>query len=377
MLPRGLEGFYRRALAAPHTEYLLIEVLDGNGDVLPIPRRNQAPDGGLLILEGSSVSATLSSRVSRTATLVVDQSLYSFEPGDLLAPYGNRLRITRGIQFADGNRDYSWIIFTGRIQQPILNPSGTVSVPASDRALDVADAGFTAPTSSQPGSTVSAEFVRLISDALPDAVFGASDIFDQTVPLLTWDSDRAGALEEMSTTVGAFWYALADGSFVQRRYAWTVAGAPVVTLRDGIGGLLQASPSRDRESVWNSIGVSAERADGTTPVYALAEDLNPESATYVLGPFGRRHKRIRLQTPQTQGSAQTAANDYLRRSVGLFQTFRWTQTVDAAMELGDVVAIEAYDRLPVVQVVSGFAIPLTPGGFMSVQANAQILGAGE
>jgi hypothetical protein len=376
MLTGGLDPLYRRALAAPHTEYVLVEVLDGAGNVLTVPRANRADPAvnGLEFLPGSSVNATLSSRVSRTLSLTVDQSLYPDDPGDLLAPYGNRLRATRGVEFADGSR-YAWTVFTGRIQEAVLAPDGTCVVPAADRSLEVAEFGFLVPTNSQAGATVNAEFVRLVSDALGDAVFGTSDSFAQTVPQLTWESDRAGAIDEMATAVGAFWYALADGSFVLRRYAWTVAGPPLLTLSDGVGGILMGSPSRDRSDVWNSIGVSGERADGTTPVFAVAQDANPASATYVDGPFGRRHRHVSLQTPQTQGSAQTAANDWLRRSVGLFETWRWTQPPDAALELGDVVSLNAFDRTGIIQVVSGFTMPLDPGDMMTVQAHAQIVGA--
>lgn len=376
MLTGGLDPLYRRALAAPHTEYVLVEVLDGDGNVLTVPRANRADPAvnGLKALAGSSVNATLSSRVSRTMTLVVDQSLYPAAPGDLLAPYGNRLRATRGIVFADGNR-YAWTVFTGRIQEATLAPDGTCVVPAADRSLEVAEFGFRVPTNSQAGDTVFTEFVRLVSDALDDAVFGTSDVFTQTVPQLTWESDRAGAIDEMATSVGAFWYPLADGSFVLRRYAWTVPSPPLLTLSDGRGGVLVGSPSRDRSGVWNSIGVSGERADGSVPVFAVAEDNNPGSATYVNGPFGLRHRHVSLQTPQTQGSAQTAANDWLRRSVGLFETWQWSQPPDAALELGDVVSLNAFGRSGIIQVVSGFTMPLSPGDMMTVQAHAQIVGA--
>jgi hypothetical protein len=377
MLPGGLDGLYRKALAAPFREYVKVEVLDGNGNVLDLPRGSIDPDtGGLLFLDGSAVSATLSSRVSRTMSLNVDESLYPETISGILAPYGNRLRAYRGIEFGDGGR-YAWQIFTGRIQEAVLAPDGIVSIPASDRALEVADFGFTTPQNSQVGNTILAEFIRLVSDALGDAVFGASDTFYETVPLLTWESDRAGAIDEMATTGSAFWYALADGSFVMRKYAWTVAGAPLLTLADGVGGVLVASPSRDRSDVWNSITVTGERADGSTPVYATAQDTNPASATYVSGPFGRRHRTINLQTPQTQGTAQTAANGWLRRSVGLFETWRWTQPPDAALELGDIVALNAYGRTGIIQVVSGFTLPLDVGAMMTVQAHAQVLGASQ
>lgn len=374
MLPGGLDGLYRRALAAPHREYVKVEVLDGNGNVLTLPRGRTDPGtGGLVFLDGD-VTATLSSRVTRTMSITVDQSLYPEAIDGFLAPYGNRLRAYRGIEFADGGR-YAWQVFTGRIQQPVMSPEGTVVVPAADRALEVAEFGFLVPENSQVGNTINAEFIRLVSDALPDAVFGASDTFFETVPALAWSTDRASALDEMATTATSFWYALADGSFVLRRYAWTIPGAPLLTLSDGAGGVLVASPSRDRDNVWNSITVTGERADGSTPVFASAQDTNPASATYVSGPFGRRHKTVNLQTPQTQGTAQTAANAWLRRSIGLFETWRWTQPPDAAMELGDIVALNAFGRSDIIQVVSGFTLPLDPEGMMTVQAHAQVIGA--
>lgn len=374
MLPGGLDPLYRRALAAPHTEYVLVEVLDGDGNVLPIPAEHTSPTGGLLILAGSAVSATLANRVARNAQIVVSQDLYPADPDDLLAPDGNRLRISRGISFADGSYDYAWIVFTGRIQQPELNPDGTCVVPAADRAQEVQEAGFLVPENSQVGNSVPAEFRRLIIDAVPHPVFGVSDTYAQTVPQLTWDSDRAGAIDEMATTVGSFWYPLADGSFVIRHVPWTVPGDPVVMLRDGVGGILVASPSRSREDVYNSITVTAERLDGSVPVFAVAEDTNPSSPTYVQGRFGRRHRTISLQTPATQGSANSAAQDYLRRSIGLFETWRWEQPVDAALELGDVVGLEAYGRSGIIQVVSGFTVPLDTQTMMSVQAHAQVVG---
>lgn len=372
MLPGGLDGLYRAALAAPHTEYVLLEVLDGDGNVLPLPPQNTAPGGGLLFSAGS-VSATLQSRVTRRLQVTVDQSLYPAGPGDLLAPYGNRLRASRGVEFADGSR-YSWTVFTGRIQRPVLTPDGQVMVPAADRAYEVAEAGFLTPTNSTVGATVNAQFTTLVVQALPDAVFGVSDVFPQTMPQLTWESDRAAALDEMSTTVGAFWYTLADGRFVQRYVPWTVPGNPILTLSDSLGGTISASPSRDREDVWNSITVTSERADGTPPVFAVAEDMNPESPTYVNGPFGRRHKLVYLQTPQTQGSATTAANAYLRRSVALQETWTWQQPPDASLELGDIVSLNAYDRTGIIQVVSGFTLPLEVGSMMTVQAHAQVVG---
>jgi hypothetical protein len=372
MLPGGLDATYRQALATSHEQYFLVEVLDGAGNVLPTPPDRTAPDGGLIFI-GGTVGATLTNRTTRNLDLTLDEALYPYGPGFLLAPYGNRIRVWMGIKFAEGTV-YRWVIFTGRIQDDVNSADGQVSLSASDRANEVAEAEFVHPTNSRPGFTVFSEFQRLITEGVPDATFGTSDASALTVPQLTWESDRAGALDEMATSAGSYWYALANGDFVIRRYPFATSAPSILTLHDGPGGLLAAAPSRGRYNIYNSITVTGERADGTLPVYALAQDLNPASTTYVNGNFGLRHKTIHLQTPQTQGAAQSAANDFLRTSIALTEAWTWGQPVDAALELGDVVTLNARGVSGIIQVVSAFVINLEPGAAMSVTGRAQIPG---
>jgi hypothetical protein len=364
MLPDGLNPMYRSALATSHRPYLLVEVLDGNRNVL-------ATD--LTFLSGS-VSADLTSRVARTCTITLDESFYPFEPGDLLAPYGNMIRVTRGIEFAEGSR-YAWVVFLGRIQQATVTSDGTCTIQASDPAVDVIDVKFFDPENSQVGTPVEDEVRRLISDAVPLASFGTFDTFGVPVQQLTWQLDRGQALDELATSVGAFWYCLADGSFVLRRYPWTVPNPAVVTYSDGADGSVSAwSSTRSRNEVFNSLTVSGERLNGDTPVYATAEDDNPASPTYILGNFGRRHQLLRLQTPASQGAAQGAASDNLRRMTALVDSWNWAMTPDAALELGDTVSLNVAGRSDIIQVVASYTIPLDLSGPMRVSGRSLVLG---
>lgn len=371
MLAGGLDTTYRQALATAHTPYIRVDVLDGAGNELPIPADRVGEDGGLIFL-GGTVQATLANRVTRTLDITFDESLYPVGPGYILAPYGNRLRVWGGIKFAEGTV-YRWVVFTGRIQDDINAINGEVSMSAMDRANEVVEAQFVRPQNSQAGDLASSEFVRLVSDGVPDAEFGTFDLDDLTVPQLTWESDRAGGLDEMATAAGAYWYCLADGRYVIRRYPFATNTLPILTLTDGNGGTVAAAPTRARGQIYNSITVTGERADGTTPVYALAQDENPNSPTYIRGNFGLRHRTLNLQTPQTQGSCQSAANAYLRTSVALTESWTWQQPVDAALELGDVVTLNARGESGIIQVVSGFTLPLDLS-VMSVTGRAQVPG---
>lgn len=363
MLPGGLDPMYRAALSSSHEPFLLVEILDGFDNVLI---------SNPTYLSGS-VQATLTNRVARTCDITFDESFYPYSPEDPLAPYGNKLRVTRGVQFAEGTR-FAWVVFVGRIQQTDLADDGTCTASAADYAADVVEAKFLIPNNSQVGDPVPTEVYRLIEDGFPQATFGPTDVQPIPTQALTWQLDRGQALDELGASVGAFWYPLADGRFVLRRYAWTVRSEPVVTYSDGDGGsVVGSTASRAREDVYNSLTVSGERLSGDVPVYATAQDNNPDSATYISGPFGRRHQLLRLQTPASPAAAQTAAADNLRRLTALVESWQWDMTVDAALELGDTVSLNVRGRSDIIQVVSGFSLPLDLSSPMRVRARSQVV----
>lgn len=365
MLPGGLDPMYRAALATSHQPYLLVEILDGQRELLAT---------NPTYLSGS-VNATLTSRVARTASITFDESFYPFEPTDLLAPYGNMVRITRGIEFAEGTR-FTWVVFLGRIQEAALSSDGTCTITAADPASDVIDAKFIIPQNSSPGVSVDIQVRNLISDAIPLATFADFESFGVPVQQLTWQLDRGQALDELATSVGAFWYCLADGSFTLRKYPWTVPNPAVATYADGDGGSVSDwAAVRSRGLVYNSLTVTGERLNGDEPVYATAFDDNVASPTYINGNFGRRHQLLRLQTPASEGAARGAALDNLRRLTALVDAWSWSMTPDAALELGDAVSLDVAGRSDIIQVVSSYTIPLDLSSPMRVQGRALVLGA--
>lgn len=370
MLPGGLDPMYNAARNSSHEPYLLVEVLDGQQNVI-------ATD--LTYLAGS-VTATLTSRVARKCSITFTEDMYPYEAGDLLAPYGNMIRAWRGIQFADGHK-YRWVVFVGRIQETQLNANGTCTAYAADFAADVVENKFQTPQNSQAGALVSTQVRNLVSDGFPQATFDTFQIVDLTVRPLTWQLDRSQALDELATSVSAFWYPLADGVFTLRQYPWTVPSDPIQTYMDGDGGsVITSTASRSREDVYNVLTVTGERLNGDEAVYATASDFNDSSVTFVEGNFGVRSQLIRLQTPADQGSAQAAANNSLRRMVALFDTWQWEMVPDAALELGDVVRLNVRGRSDIIQVVASYQIPLDLSGVMRVNGRSLVatpLGEGE
>lgn len=365
----GLDAQYRDALSRPHNVYMRVDVLDRAGNVL----RSDLP-----FIDGS-VRAALSSRVARVLSLSVDRSWFpllpdgSIDTEGLLTPFGNRLRVYRGITYGDGSV-VSFPVFYGRIEQVQMARSGQVGIGANDLAADIVDAQFETPQSSNPANSISVEFRRLISEALEDATFGESDLTGLKIAPVAWQSDRAQALDDMSATASMLWYPLADGSFVQRLTPWTKPGrTPEIVLRDGTdagpndrGNIADWTITISRTSVYNSVVFTAERQDGSAPVHATVRDTDPGSPTYYLGNFGKKPLLVQNQSALTQPQCLTAAQGILKQARAITQVWDPVTIVpDASLELGDILDTRA-DGAADVQVITGFTLPLRETGDMSL-----------
>lgn len=375
MLAGGADLLYRQALAAGAEHFVRLEVWSGLGvpleNLIP-PQREGDPEGGLCFYN-ATVTATLNSRVTRELQFSVPFDMYPVLTTDLLAPFGNEIRAFRGIRLGDGSTVYTWPVFRGRIRQVRQYSAGSVSVTCTDRASDVVDNQFVTPQNSQTTNSILAEFQRLVMDAVPDATFGTSDLFDRDVQQLTWELDRGAALDEMARSVGGLWYCLANGDFVMRRYPWSQNQLPVVTLSSRQGGTINSWEAlRDRNAIYNVVTVTGERLNGQAPVYGTAADENPASPTYTQGGFGIRSLLDRLQTPSTPGGAQGAARERLAASIAPVEAFQLRCAADASIELGDALTLDIEGR-EVLQVVSALSVPLGVDGDMFLSTRSMVI----
>jgi hypothetical protein len=377
---RPYNPLYRQALGAAHNAYSRVEVWR-SGSLVQELSLTSSPTisslanvarGAPVFLKGN-VRATLASRVTRVLTMDVPDWLFPWSATDLLAPYGNELRAYRGIRYGSGEVD-EFPIFRGPITDATPSGGGLVSVTAGDRAWQVVKSGFSAPTVANVGSLVTTEYRRLVLDAVPDATFGTFDAITTTVPALSYDYDRGAALDGLATAAGAYWYPLADGSFVLRLVPWSIpiAGGKLLLTNQAGGSLLSARPKRTSGSVYSRITVSNEPTDGAPPFHATVDDLDPTSPTYSLGPYGVQALQFRITGAATQASCRTAASALLARSKSLTQSWSLVITPDGSIELGDALDVEYVDTSgilrPAVQLVAGFTIPLEVDGTMSVDA---------
>lgn len=375
MIPPA-NAFYRQALARPHEAYSRVEVWRAGVQVAELAwAKRTDPRTARPVFFDGSVRATLASRVTRTMTLSVPDYLYPWDPWDLLNPYGQELRVFRGIRYGSGEPD-EFPIFTGRIRT--ASGRGDVQIGATDNAGVVVAAGLAAPLPATRGALIVDEVERLILLANPAAVFGEHDDIDTLVPAaLAYDQDLGSALDSLAKAADAFWYALADGRYVLRRVPWNVAptGQPV-QLADGPGGVLvDATPDRTSEGLFNRITVTSERPDGAAPIYATADDTDPASPTYIGGPMGVQATQIRVTGIESSAQALALARSLIRRTRAIVDSWQITCQADASLELGDPAAVFFRSR-GATQVVSGLSMPLG-AGTMTIDGRGYTTGAVE
>lgn len=313
------------------------------------------------------VRASLLSRVTRTADLVVDPSLFGVDPIDVLSPYDAVLRISAGVGYPDGSREI-FPIFTGRVFDLFRRGDGAVEVQAEDLASDVIGFRFERPETSITSNTIVEEIQRLIGEAIDSPTFGTNDVTDADVPFLVWDEDRGKALDDLAQAVQGRWYALGDGSFVVRQYPYQGA-VPALSITDGAGGTVSTATRHvTRAGAANSITVVSERMDGTNPVRVTVRDIGTTSPTRFGGPFGKVSQIIKVQTPLSNAEALELAQAQLAASIAL--TEQWVADIvpDHTLEPGDVVSL-SYRGLSAVQVLDQITYPLVSGS-MQVQGRA-------
>jgi len=355
---------YVSAVPYPVRRETRVEVFQGG------VRVGDSDTNPLLLPVSGDVSASLTSRVSRTLRAAFDPSLYPAGPTDLLSPLSSVLKISSGIGYPDGSREI-FPVFTGRVQTVDRDAAGGVLVTGADLADDVIGFQFENPQVSIAGAEITDEIRRLILQVLPDAVFGTNDVPVALTPALVWDTDRGQALDDLAAAVQGRWYALGDGSFVVRLYPYTT-GTPVASIVDASGGMaVTASRSVTRAGTANSITVSSERFDGNSPVRVTVRDTDPSSPTYFGGPYGRKSQIIKVQTPLTQATATGLAQAQLAAVTALVEQWEITMIPDYRLEPGDTVDV-SYRGISSVQVIDRMTYPLIASGSMSLSTRASV-----
>lgn len=311
-------------------------------------------------IEDGIVRATFLSDVCREADLRVTRRLTD---AGLFDTTRDRVRISTGPQ--------GWPlipIFTGRVQETVENDDGSVSVSCEDFGKDIVRANFEQPWQATPGIEPYLEMTRIIEDVDPAFGLDVSRALSGSTPVVTWDENRAQALDELAAAINCIWQPDRVGSFVLYPNPYALTSTPDVPfmLTDGPGGNITSfTKITTRDPVYNSITLLVERADNAPPIRVTVRDTDPSSPFLWGGEFGKQNRVIRLNTPGGVGATEFVARRILRQSLALGQSWRLSTPHFPLLDPGDIIGANR-QGVPTVQVVESLTYPLLAVGSTTI-----------
>jgi hypothetical protein len=318
-------------------EYRCTAFYDGKvtEDSVPI-----TSDGSLTFNADQNVQGRGSVFITKDAGSLLPKSR-----GDVLAPYGQELRIDR----VDRKGSKEWVTSLGQfpIQKlPSMRekfkayPNGaqivgwSAQVDLQDRFAKIIPDDFLYPDSPRPGRTTWQEIQRLspipivVNTLLPDRMVPGS--------LTAYPDSRMDALTTLFSNLGAYPHMTRLGALTGRRKdAWLTSTVPVFTIK----GIISMDDSMSND-LYNAVRVTSSA--GSNDLVAVREIRDPGNPLRVTGPFGRRVYTQSSPLYETQGQLDSAAETILARvSTRQSKTLKVTALPRPWLELGDY--IEAVD----------------------------------
>jgi hypothetical protein len=363
---RTVSAEWEAALAAPYELATRLTVIEGDGTETELTSGLE----GAVTLDATSA---IRGRVDLTF-ITEDLDLIPRVPTDLLAPYGNEIRVERGITYADGDTELVSLGVFG-IYEVSINDTGSaldVRIIGMDRSKRVADARFEGPYSIASGTSAITALLAVITAAYPQV-----DTSIEVPTLLTLPSmiaeegdDRWSFALSIAAAIGMELYFDGDGALALRPIP---GGAAVAEIVEGEGGtLLSAQRSWNREGTYNGVIATGENVSAeAAPVRGSAVDLDPDSPTYWYGAFGRVTRFYSSPFLTTDAQAADAAAAILAQEKGTTQQVEFSALPNPALEPGDVVRLTR-ERVGIDEdgVIESLTIPLDAAGVMSGRTRA-------
>lgn len=296
-------------------------------------------DGDVTLDASSNVRGTLDLTVSGLDANGRD--IFTRQSSGPLTPYGNEIFVERGITYATGTREYVsqgyYRIY--KVEQDD-RPGAPIRIAARDRMSGIIDARLVAPIQFMSGTSIATIFNTLVLEVYPTAVITYD--FNPNTTTITRDQiadeDRYGFLRDLVKSRGKTMF-------------WDYAGRLVIMdppdtsnivfdVNAGAGGVLvSVGRQLDREGVYNAVVAIGQAPDGTTPVRAVARDMNPNSITFWNGPFGKVPRYYFSTFVTTDAQAGTAAQKILEQSLGLPYNVNFAMVPNPALEPLDPIQI--------------------------------------
>lgn len=329
-----------------------------------------------------SVSIDSRRNVRRTVSMTVVDSDGTLTPGQgassgLLTPYGTELFVYRGIEY--GSQGTTELVPVGVFvltQVTVTeNEAGQlIDLQGSDRSIRVSRNKFLDPFQIANGTTLEAGLTSLLRDRWIDVEtdFPATGV---TLPDVIIEAQSGGDPWAAAVSIAeAFGYDLAfdaDGVVRMRLIPDVTLDDAVETYQDGTDAVLTSlTRTFDSSRSYNGVIVTGEGTSVDVPFRVIVWDENPNSLTYRFGDFGEVPFFYTSSLITSADQAAVTAAALLRKATGQSEAVEWSQIVNPAHDVLDVIRVKR-ESLDFVLLIDRLDVPLSPSGVMTAIARSQ------
>jgi Domain of unknown function (DUF5047) len=338
-------------------------------------------DGSVQVLVGNAFrrSCSVSLTTSReTNNLVPDTDF------DFLTPFGNEIRLFRGVEFTDGTREYVplgiFVITDIKIRDE--NNGVFIDVDGVDRGIIVSRNKWTEAYQMVSG-TLESSIQALLQDRYTDVQvnFPTTNVtINQVILGAETGNDPWKDAVEICELGGYDLFFDVDGKATMRQFP-SLDGSPIVAIFEEGEQTIITNLTRDISSrdTYNGIIYTIEGSNVTTPVRVEVWDEDPASPTYRYGVFGEAPTFVTANLLATQAEVIQVATVLLNKYIGAQEQISFGSLVDPTLDSNDVVYVKSLgakvDRLVI---IDDIRIPLSPSGQMETTTRAvRVVGTNE
>jgi hypothetical protein len=280
---------------------------------------------------------------------------------DLLAPKGTELRLYRGLLVAG---EFEWVpLGVFGIVEPEITAHGSgtqIRVKGWDRVDAVRTRRFEAAYPIASGTATWQAISDIVTSRLTVPVRITQS--GNTTPEVVYDalSDPWDAVRKLAAADNLSAYFDQLGTLVVEPYVESPTG---ITYQPGLSSLLvDTSRIIKADSTYSGVIVTGEHPEAGA-IRSVLWDTDTTSATYYLGPFGKRPYGYSSPLIDTQAKADAAAASILPRVTKMRQEITIHTIGHPGHDIGDAVTvIDGKSRTNGTYVVAGGTIPLRPNG---------------
>lgn len=361
---------FRAAIVQAHTTSAKVEVWTGDQKLITLP------------VASGSVEVNAKNAVRRTCevTLSTDRTTANLVPDndfDYLTPFGNEIRLFRGIIFEDGTEEFIPLGVFRMTEVGISDKAEGVDIKISgeDRSLVVSRAKFLEPYQMVSG-TLEASISALLKSRFPD-VETSFPTTGVTIGQVILGTDTANDpwkdAVEICELVGYDLYFDASGIVTMKQFPTLDGSVVVATYEEGNGTTITSlDRTISNKETYNGIVYTVTGTQIATPIRVTVWDEDSTSPTYRYGKFGEVPTFVDSNLVLTTNAATTAAIALLNTYIGSQEVVTWNSLVDPTLDAQDVVYVKSVgakvDRLVI---LDSLTIPL--GADEQMKADARIV----